>query len=619
MARSAAGRSRMEARHPACVAVDAVAALAASPLFAGAVGDDRSAALSCLAAQVGACLAPAPPGQAASRQQQDCLEALYGLARECLALASAFDSAEAPEEDGDDCEVVVAEVAVNGLAAFASGLLGEEADAGYGAPPHVSEYLERLGHDLDQFSAHLFSGLSRFSSGDGVACASGHWRLLRALRDICVWSFAALGRGIGHANLSAAVVWEWAQHDALWALVLAKGALTACPPEGLPELPQLQGAILFAVLGLPSADVAFAAAPLGGGDVPIASRNEELVRHRAALAWATVKAQVLPTLVNASGHAGALAAAPALVAFLVALLQPEVTADAAVDAGCSPAAAEAAAEVLLGGEATPEALAALTDGRQAAATLRAHLAPMAGAMWDHVAESAAAATLQVGEPRRGRFFQDCAALAYFLPPPAHCMHRLFWAGGSGGEASVLAALCFVGANAGISPGDSGPLAPTLLALSGEAKAAVAACWERWRGPIRLDVVAQWAEMLEVPDAVPVAGSQPPPLELAPPEAPGAPPAPPPPARGRGTALQEIVAEAPAEYRCAYDGQLMMDPVRSPYGQVFERAALAHALAALGGLCPSTGAPLALEDCVRLPELRRQIAAWVRQRRVARRE
>merc|ERR1712190_537853 len=85
-------------------------------------------------------------------------------------------------------------------------------------------------------------------------------------------------------------------------------------------------------------------------------------------------------------------------------------------------------------------------------------------------------------------------------------------------------------------------------------------------------------------------------------------------------LSTLMAEAPSQYRCALDGVLMMDPVRSPDGIVFERVALARALQIGGyvckdpGHCPITGKPLSLSDCCRVADLRRDIVAWVRHSR-----
>eukprot|EP00928_Gymnodinium_smaydae_P080798 TRINITY_DN64422_c0_g1_i1.p1 TRINITY_DN64422_c0_g1~~TRINITY_DN64422_c0_g1_i1.p1 ORF type:complete len:682 (+),score=117.93 TRINITY_DN64422_c0_g1_i1:26-2071(+) len=79
-------------------------------------------------------------------------------------------------------------------------------------------------------------------------------------------------------------------------------------------------------------------------------------------------------------------------------------------------------------------------------------------------------------------------------------------------------------------------------------------------------------------------------------------------------LRALLPEAPAELRCALDGKLLADPVRSPQGYVFERASLALALAANGERCPLTGEPLSLSACTRDPKIRLKVVQWVRDSR-----
>ncbi|CAK0806605.1 unnamed protein product, partial [Prorocentrum cordatum] len=73
-------------------------------------------------------------------------------------------------------------------------------------------------------------------------------------------------------------------------------------------------------------------------------------------------------------------------------------------------------------------------------------------------------------------------------------------------------------------------------------------------------------------------------------------------------------DVPEHFRCAIDGRLLLDPVRAPSGQVFERSVLARSLQAPPTLGLTAALPPRLEDCQRTPELRRQILQWVRDRR-----
>jgi len=78
-------------------------------------------------------------------------------------------------------------------------------------------------------------------------------------------------------------------------------------------------------------------------------------------------------------------------------------------------------------------------------------------------------------------------------------------------------------------------------------------------------------------------------------------------------LESILADAPPEFRCSYDGKLLVDPVRTPNGHIFERSTLSRLLA-IQGLCPITNTQLDIRQCQRDVELRQRIVQWVRQSR-----
>merc|ERR1719359_2583411 len=63
-------------------------------------------------------------------------------------------------------------------------------------------------------------------------------------------------------------------------------------------------------------------------------------------------------------------------------------------------------------------------------------------------------------------------------------------------------------------------------------------------------------------------------------------------------LRGLVQDTPPSFRCAIDGQLLVDPVRSPMGHAFERSVLARHLQVSQGVCPITGTHLNLADCRR---------------------
>merc|ERR1712039_262318 len=84
-----------------------------------------------------------------------------------------------------------------------------------------------------------------------------------------------------------------------------------------------------------------------------------------------------------------------------------------------------------------------------------------------------------------------------------------------------------------------------------------------------------------------------------------------PAPSGGPGLRELVQNAPEEFRCALDRKLLCDPVVSPGGIVFERSTLVRWMQKHEAVCPITGMPLHVEDCVRSPAIRKQVTEWVR--------
>merc|ERR1712226_1094772 len=124
----------------------------------------------------------------------------------------------------------------------------------------------------------------------------------------------------------------------------------------------------------------------------------------------------------------------------------------------------------------------------------------------------------------------------------------------------------------------------------------------WTLPVKRQVLIQWVAILSL---FPTADESA--LVADEPAAPLAPPVPPPStppvARLELGGVRSMLTDAPAELRCELDGKLLVDPVRSPAGHVFERAVLARYLQENSGVCPVTRGPLSLEDCARDGELR----------------
>eukprot|EP00392_Amoebophrya_sp_AT5.2_P005236 g5245.t1 len=71
-------------------------------------------------------------------------------------------------------------------------------------------------------------------------------------------------------------------------------------------------------------------------------------------------------------------------------------------------------------------------------------------------------------------------------------------------------------------------------------------------------------------------------------------------------------DAPPEYRCEIDGKVMTNPIRSPYGNYFEKKTLEKWIESCGSVCPLTQKPLRLEDCAKDSEMKHRIVAWLKE-------
>ena len=77
------------------------------------------------------------------------------------------------------------------------------------------------------------------------------------------------------------------------------------------------------------------------------------------------------------------------------------------------------------------------------------------------------------------------------------------------------------------------------------------------------------------------------------------------------AQQYVLAEgdAPSKFRCSLNGHLMKQPVRSPYGHVFEKESIENWIDQTGSSCPFTGKPLTLQDLHADEKLMHEITSW----------
>lgn len=88
---------------------------------------------------------------------------------------------------------------------------------------------------------------------------------------------------------------------------------------------------------------------------------------------------------------------------------------------------------------------------------------------------------------------------------------------------------------------------------------------------------------------------------------------PPKGKKKGTIKIESrsVIDCPEDMRCALDGKVLTNPVRSPYGHVFEKKTLERWFNNCGSVCPLTSKPLRLEECQPDPDMKKRIVKFLK--------
>jgi len=630
--------------------------------------------------------------------------AVAELVRDCVTLPSWAD----PGFEGGDGEFcwafgpAVAEIIAASVAAVAG--LTEP-----GCLPDWTLYyeeifniLENLGRELDSMGPYLFAGLGRVAGGNAYykqhfcQMPASNWetihaqfpqpagrsrskesscngfgsqdarddpsktRLQVALQAICGWSLAAVARIVGYERFSPRVLWEWGSQDALWVIVLAKGALTledrrnvTLPLSELlgisdatllaapSDLAYLQDAVLAAVFGLSSADVAFASevnAADDSGDFAnsktISMRESELALHRATLASTVCHANLVGPIIRAAAREGISWSRRAqLVSFFVDLLQPSLSPSEGEPAWAAREPCNLAGRIYPV-EGVARGSQVLSQARSAASELGPTFAWHAEELWGLLSSVPPEAAASSSSAPLG-FVQNCANLAVVVPCAgaefARLLHHCVLATSDlQADLEVVVSLCVLAANAALRPGlnGDGGLSDALTSMPlRPQREHIAERMMAWRGPVNRPGIAEWLEYLRQADLVSFGqGHQlEPPREAAPSLEPCPMPAPTAVSCTNGglspgglapSGLRELLQGAPRELRCSLDGGLLVDPVRSPGGQVFERAVLSQTLAANGGRCPFSGEPLTLSECCRDSDLRRRAVAWVRGQRGA---
>eukprot|EP00928_Gymnodinium_smaydae_P050299 TRINITY_DN3386_c0_g2_i1.p1 TRINITY_DN3386_c0_g2~~TRINITY_DN3386_c0_g2_i1.p1 ORF type:complete len:620 (+),score=99.53 TRINITY_DN3386_c0_g2_i1:46-1905(+) len=507
----------------------------------------------------------------------------------------------------------IAEAIAAGLAALSS-LAGTPCDSQDfdNSDSELQRALEVVGAELDQLAPQLFGSLCR-SEGQTSVCYtpdSDEQRLEVALRSICAWALIAVGRSLGYDRLSASVLWEWSSADALWVLVLAKGALLLQPAAGdplsdPPDLREMRGAVLNAVLGLASPDVAFADAT-SGNDVSIALRTSHLCIHRAQLAVCFAESNLFELLAREMLNAE-LSLQIRLLELLVALTQPECMAE-------DPTWSDESYDTLCSLQSVREASSELVTTLSSASCAQA------------IVELVLSVGAQAGAvPSVLRTYASFAfaAPSIMVSCVGHLVRFCLTSCSNSGLAIPFATLCVLVSNARIRPAskdkDDGGLWHSLVHSSLDERLGAIEHLKCWDLPARRAMLIQWLALLSltaIPSNPPQEAEPPPPEEDHSPVAASPAPAAQPNCAAPSD-VRTLLRDAPADLRCAMDGRLLVDPVRSPAGHVFERATLAAALRENGGRCPLTGTPLALEACPRDGDLRMRSLRWVRECRASR--
>lgn len=501
----------------------------------------------------------------------------------------------------------------------------------YAAPTlaeDVWNVLEELSDDLDCMVMQLCRQLSRAEQVTAVGSATvncSHGGVfgparsrLEYLHNIAVWATIILVRSVGLHRFCGQHLWEWTSNDHCCTCLLAKIMLWADPCSSLKvptDMSQMQEAVLSAVLELASPDIVFSPSEscMDQGSVDISARAEALSLHRMLLAAAVADTGLVDILIaclRKSSKSEYLKreepTALAIVAFFAALLQP-------------PA------------ETLPGALQGYRDA------LQAQLVCHSEELWLLLGNTSNSIPPSLSGYKQfvRVLLQNCAQLAYTIPLD-HIGCSVFLRRCLSDQTSkiaeitcrdsrALAALMVLAANSGFTP-RSDHLSGSLSLAAPETKAKIAGCLTRWNYCCQREALVPWLEVLNAAtqslsdeeeddffelsrQSIKMGGMKPPVMSQLPHVVTASRPAVP--TQGEASGLRELILNVPPEFCCAIDGKLLVDPVQSPHGHVFERSVLEAALA-IHPFCPMSKQPLLLVDCCRVPDLRHQILSWVRQ-------
>mmetsp|Transcript_15414 Transcript_15414/g.33374 ORF Transcript_15414/g.33374 Transcript_15414/m.33374 type:complete len:660 (-) Transcript_15414:52-2031(-) len=586
-------------------------------------------------------------------------DSLAQVASSCLNLPGLLDDDEYSVSSWG-LNPLLSQTIVLALAALASGLaLRKE-----GCVP--SPFLEGVGEDLDLIAVHIYGGLCRLS---GNEADETHGPAIQAMKGICVWACAIIHNLVtgNHSHLTASHLWDWASGNALWAVVLAKGVLTFHPltdgvqlstlvPPPPSNLQDLKISMFQTLPGLLSADIAFIEEVKAGYleyDCPIAHRNVQLAIHRAQLTVAILDCDLLKAVLDCPPtsmefeHDHSTAATTTTTAAAAVPSSPSCPSSSYPSSSSSsawlPSLARMVAELLglpssaataedwaevyslLQEECTGHELFSLSDALGVRDAWAAEVGLRAASLWRCLFH------LKVAGISRS-LLEDLAEISSVAVPDQHGAELFLEAVVAGHHeewdvASVAAATVFA-SNAEVVPSTHVSFLYVLADLPAHKKDLVSSQLQRSTAVRSASVLHHWLAILggqpspphdpltslhsagflktdqripEVEEAEVAEAA----LEARLAKRSQKP-------RAEPLKLRKMFQNAPKDLCCALDGKLVIDPVRSPYGHLFERATLAEALRQHPGRCPLTDNALVLETCERDHVVRAAAVRWVRE-------
>mmetsp|Transcript_14750 Transcript_14750/g.23142 ORF Transcript_14750/g.23142 Transcript_14750/m.23142 type:complete len:139 (+) Transcript_14750:195-611(+) len=78
---------------------------------------------------------------------------------------------------------------------------------------------------------------------------------------------------------------------------------------------------------------------------------------------------------------------------------------------------------------------------------------------------------------------------------------------------------------------------------------------------------------------------------------------------KSSPVRQAPPDAPADFLCALTRTLLRDPMRTPYGHVYDKRMIATWFRTHGSICPLTGQPLAPNELTPDDELKDKITKW----------